>query len=106
MAAPSPQDIQEAYLNNADWFATSSVAKAKSFATACAQMLALAKRTSKRGQGSGAEHEFDYQFIKQELDSVRSWLIDNDDTIGGAPITDVDFSEADCRGLDISNRYD
>ena len=64
--------VQEAYLNNADWFAEQSTAKCKAFVTACHQLLVLLPTMSKRGDAG--EMQWSIEAIEKQLAAAKSRL--------------------------------
>lgn len=100
MAAPSPEEIYDAYLVNADYDTTYSAAKCRLFIAACRQMIGLSSRSMRGGQGIKTESEWNVAEIRKELVAAQNWLALNDDLsdVGFAGGTiDVDFTEFDGR---------
>jgi len=66
-------EAQEAYLNNADYFAEQSVEKCKAFLTACNQLLVLLPAQASTGT-AGHSTTWSIEAIAQRLASAQSWL--------------------------------
>jgi hypothetical protein len=71
--AVSLDTARDAYLENADYAETGSVAKARAFATACRRLLVLLPK--KAGHGRGAEEvEFDPLQIRAEREECEKFV--------------------------------
>ena len=63
--------VQEAYLENADYFAEQSVAKCKAFLTACNRLLVMLPAATSK---SGDEMQWSIEAIEKQLTAARNWL--------------------------------
>lgn len=63
--------VQSAYLDNADYRADASVAKAQLFVTACTRLLAFPQSA---GKGT-ANNSFDLKLIKEQLEEARQFIV-------------------------------
>ena len=92
--AVSLTTAQEAYLDNADYDETASVAKAKLFRTACRQLIVLLPSSAMRGAGSNQQTVgFRVEEIRRSLEAVQCWLAVND-TSDNPSVIHPDFGES------------
>jgi len=80
MTPPTTAEIDAAYKNNADYAAVNSVSKCNLFITACVRIIGTPEQMSERGQGTSAEHEYNMEMIREELQYARQWLVANSNT--------------------------
>lgn len=74
MAAPTVNELLESLGDYADYEELASVARARSYLTACRRFLALPSSQSDQGSAMG----YTPQVIAQELEFVRRWIAQND----------------------------
>lgn len=77
MTTPTPTEIRDAYLDNADYEADGSLAKANLFVAACLRLLAQPSSVSVDGQAVA----FDLASVRESLTHARRWIAAN--TAGG-----------------------
>lgn len=73
-------EVTTAYLDNADYDATASVAKAKLFRTACRQLIVVLPASTMRGTGGGNQQQISFSIgeVRRSLNDVEAWLSVND----------------------------
>jgi len=71
-------DVVAAYEDNASWEEDGDLAKAKAFITACRFLLRYAQRSAKRGQGTAAEQEFNYDAVRAEMAQARAYVAEQE----------------------------
>lgn len=74
MAAPTVTEILDDLGDYADYEEVNSVARARTYMTACRRFLALPSSQSDQGSALG----YSSQFIQQELEFARRWIAQND----------------------------
>jgi hypothetical protein len=73
--APTIEDIENAYLANANYEAQGSVTMCQAFLAACRMLLLRRPAEVRRGaKGSTFSTTFDMAMIRQELLAARQWL--------------------------------
>ncbi len=75
-------EAQASYLDNADYVAENSVAKARSFLTACNQLLVLLPSAISHGGAGGLQ--WSLESIANLRATAEKWLAVHDTTYGGA----------------------
>lgn len=74
MTAPTVTEILDNLADYADYEEVNSVARARTYMTACRRFLALPSSSAEQGSSAG----YTPQLIQQELDFARRWVAQND----------------------------
>lgn len=69
----TPAQVEQDYLDYADYQTTGSIADARAFATACRRMLATRPTASAHGVG-GRRIEMNIDVIAAELSKAEAWI--------------------------------
>ena len=90
-SASTYAQVTAAYDDNASYEEDASVAKAKSFITAC--RFILRRVPTRSGKGAGGETEFDQTIVRDEMDKARRWLGGQTSAGGGGGAIYGDFRD-------------
>lgn len=74
MPAPTITEILDDLADYADYEEVNSVARARTYMTACRRFLALPSSSAEQGSSAG----YTPQLIQQELEFARRWVAQND----------------------------
>jgi hypothetical protein len=72
------EDVKTSYFDNADYFETNSLEKARAFVTACVRLLPFLPKRMKTGGNTGSEIELSMDFITAQHDAAVRWIRLND----------------------------
>ncbi len=78
--------------DNADYFSSQDVAKAKLYIHALEILTRLPRRGASGARG-GEEYEYDTRVLQDKLKEAKEWLVDNDSSFSEAGAIHFDVSE-------------
>lgn len=90
-------EVRDAYFDNASYEEDASVSKAKTFVTACRQLLVRQPSRSTKGGRGGEEIEINLTVVQEQLTEAQRWIAEHDTSVAaGGPGT---FKHADFRNF-------
>ena len=90
--AISLKAAQDAWVDNADYAATNSPAKARALITAGTQLMALQHSEAEKGGPAGAKEAISVELIRAEMTLARAWLAQHSDVDSESAIIEPDFT--------------